>query len=82
MTPSLENIIEELSTFIQESILDQSISFDEDLTFKELGIDSVAIIQIVLLIERKYGITMTEKDLTPDNLKSIKTLADFTFKNI
>jgi len=81
-TLSRETITEELSNFIKENILDQSVTLDENLVFKELGIDSVAIIQIVLFIERKYDVAMTEKDLTPENLESIQSLTDFTLNNV
>jgi len=81
-TLSRETITEELSNFIKENILDQSVTLDENLVFKELGIDSVAIIQIVLFIERKFDVAMTEKDLTPENLESIQSLTDFTLNNV
>jgi acyl carrier protein len=33
-----------------------------------------------LFIERKFEVAISEKDLTPENLKSIQTLAECTFK--
>lgn len=79
---SKENIIIELRAFIQENILDQPDLLDENQPFNNLGIDSFSIIQIVLFIERKYKVAMTEKDLTPANLASISSLADFTLNHL
>jgi acyl carrier protein len=83
MTPlTLNDIINELNSFVKENILDHSVSFNENMTLNEIGVDSVSIIQIVLFIERKYGVPMTENDLTQDNLRSIKSLAFFTIKSM
>ncbi len=77
----LNDIIDELGSFVKENILDSSVSINNELSFKDLGVDSFSIIQVVLFIERKYDVVMSDKDLTPDNLESIKSLAKFTLKN-
>jgi hypothetical protein len=40
----------------------------------------MSIIELVLFIERKFNVAISEKDLSPENLKSIQTLAECTFK--
>ena len=79
---SLAAIIKEISAFTKENIVDANLVFDETSSFKELGVDSFSVIQIVLFIERTYNVSMTDKDLTADNLSSIKALAEFTLKCI
>ena len=68
--------------FYQLEILDQSISFDYNLSFKNIGVDSLALIQIILFVERKFGIKIATEDLVPQNLESVKTLAVFTFNKL
>ena len=79
---TVENIVNEISLFVQTEIIDQSFSFDNTLSFKDLGIDSMAKIQIILFVERKYGIKIETEDLIPKNLESISTLAVFTFNRL
>jgi len=79
---SLAAIIKEISAFTKDNIVDANLVFDETSSFKELGVDSFSVIQIVLFIERTYNVSMTDKDLTADNLSSIKALAEFTLKCI
>lgn len=76
---SIENISNELLSFVQSTILDSSVSITPDTLFSEIGIDSMSIIELVLFIERKFEVAISEKDLTPENLKSIQTLAECTF---
>jgi len=77
---SIENICIELLLFVQSSILDSSVSISPETHFSEIGIDSMSIIELVLFIERKFDVSISEKDLSPENLKSIQTLAECTLK--
>jgi acyl carrier protein len=77
---SIENICIELLLFVQSSILDSSVKISPETHFSEIGIDSMSIIELVLFIERKFNVAISEKDLSPENLKSIQTLAECTFK--
>jgi acyl carrier protein len=77
---SKEHICNELLLFVQSAILDSSVSITPDTLFSDIGIDSMSIIELVLFIERKFEVAISEKDLTPENLKSIQTLAECTFK--
>lgn len=77
---SKENISHELVKFVQTTLLDSSINITGDTPFKDIGIDSMSIIELVLFIERKFNIPLSDKDLVPDNLKSINTLAECTYK--
>jgi acyl carrier protein len=77
---SKDNISTELIKFVRENILDNQIKLDPETPFSEIGIDSMSIIQIVLFIERKFKVALSEKELTPDNLRSIRSLTECTFK--
>lgn len=77
-----EEIQQELLQFVAENILDKSMAIDCETPFREVGVDSFSIIQIVLFIERKYKLSMTEKDLIPENLHSIAAIASFTSKHL
>lgn len=75
-------ISSELVKFVQSTLLDETITITDETPFNEIGIDSMAIIELVLFIERKFNVTLSDKDLMPDNLKSINTLTDCTYNYI
>lgn len=77
---SKDNISDELIKFVQENILDKHVKLDPETPFSDIGIDSMSTIQIVLFIERKFKVALSEKELTPDNLRSIRSLTECTFK--
>ena len=52
--------------------------FADDDSFIERGIiDSTAVMELVAHLERRYRITLQDKDLIPDNLDSVNSLARF-----
>ncbi|MGB2899426.1 MAG: acyl carrier protein [Candidatus Acidiferrum sp.] len=52
--------------------------FADDDSFIERGIiDSTAVMELVAFLEERYGIKLQDRDLIPDNLDSINSLARF-----
>ena len=76
---SIEILCEELIKYAQLYIADASLKIDDQTPFSELGLDSSSIIELVLFIERKFAVSISEKDLIPENLKSIQALANCTY---
>lgn len=79
---SKEDISNELVKFVQTTIVDSSVTITTETQFKDIGIDSMSIIELVLFIERKFNVSLSDKDLIPENLKSVNTLAECTYKNM
>lgn len=61
--------------YLNSEIMDEPLEFDPATPFSEIGVESYDIIQLVLFIERKFGIEIPESELIPENLESIDTLA-------
>ncbi|HRH03194.1 MAG TPA: acyl carrier protein [Bacteroidia bacterium] len=80
--PDINEIAEALKSFISSSIVDHTVDFDTHTVLSTLGIDSFSLIEIVLFIERKYGVVLADESLTPDNLKSINSIAICTYKQL
>ena len=81
-TISLNDIEYELLQFAKTNILAKGVELDVNSALKDLGVDSYSVIEIVLFIERKFGVVLPESDLIPDNLKSIKALASAAFARL
>ena len=69
----------ELRRFVINNFLyGRDCGFHDDDSFLDMGIiDSTGLLELVNFIEKDYGITVEEEDLSPDNLDSIERLAQF-----
>ena len=65
--------------FIHENfILDEGAPLQDEDSLLEKGIiDSTGVLELVAFIEEKYGITVEDEELTPENLDSIRNIAEF-----
>lgn len=69
-----EVIEKEVVQFLSQqiSLSSEKISVEDEL--KNLGMDSFQIIEMVLFIERKFGIVIPDHAYTPGNLKSVASI--------
>jgi acyl carrier protein len=68
--------------FIHENfILDEGDHLkDEDSLLEKGVIDSTGVLELVAFIEEKYGITVEDEELIPENLDSIRNIIDFIWR--
>jgi acyl carrier protein len=82
MSPSIDTISKELTSFISTNILAQGVYLTPETPLGNLGVDSFSVIEIVLFIERKFGVVIPDESLTPENLKTVSSLALTTYSFI
>ena len=73
-------INEAIRSYISENILYDSkgYPYSDDTSFLENGIvDSMNMMEIVVYVEEKFGVSIADEDITPDNFDSVTKLADF-----
>lgn len=68
-------IIEEIKKYIQKNILAEAVPIDANTNLKQAGIDSFSTVEIILFIERKFGVSIPDEKLVPDNFKTLQSLA-------
>jgi acyl carrier protein len=68
-------IIEEIKKYIQKNILAEAVQIDANTNLKQVGIDSFSTVEIILFIERKFGVSIPDEKLLPENFKTLKSLA-------
>jgi len=66
----------ELCEFISSTILAGEVSVLPENILSDIGVDSFSIIEIILFIERKFGITIPHESLTPENFISVNALIE------
>jgi acyl carrier protein len=68
-------IINEIKNYIEKNILAEGLQIDGTTNLKQAGIDSFSTVEIILFIERKFGVSIPDEKLIPDNFKSLQSLA-------
>jgi len=78
----LDDISNELCAFVSKNIVDQDIEVNANNSFASMEVDSFALIQVILFIERRFNVSIPEEELIPDNFTSIQTLSECTHKHL
>ena len=68
-------IIEEIKKYIQKNILAETVQLDAETNLKQAGVDSFSTVEIILFIERKFGVSIPDEKLLPENFKTLQALA-------
>jgi len=71
----IDSIRERLTTFLREDVLARGIEFTASTPLSSLGVDSAALVEILLFVERHWGVEVPESRLTHATLESVDALA-------
>lgn len=78
-------ILEALRKFLLAEIAvdlgKESLDPDEDLLEQRI-IDSMAILKLVLFVERTFGIEVKDEDLIPENFQSLNSMVEFVERKV
>lgn len=66
-----------LTAFVNANIMARGRSIQPDDDFEPMGIDSMALLKVLLFIEAEFGFWMPDEDLVPENLTSPRALARY-----
>lgn len=78
LTELKEKVIEVLNL---QDISPDDIDPDEPLVGGRLEIDSIDVLEMVIMMEKEYGVTIDNKDLGARVFASFRTMADYIRKN-
>ncbi len=73
--PPPEVLEPQLVVLLRERLLDTPQPFDATADLYSLGMDSMAIMQLLILIEEEYGVALPEAGLTRQNFTTVRQLA-------
>ncbi|MFQ5590452.1 MAG: acyl carrier protein [Phycisphaerae bacterium] len=68
-------ICDEISRFLRANVLDEDVELTNESGLRELGVDSVGLVELLLFVERRFGVMMPDSAMTEENLHSVDTLA-------
>jgi acyl carrier protein len=72
-----EAVADALTAYVNGSIMarDRPIHADDD--FEAVGIDSMALLKVLLFVEAEFGFWPPDEDLVAENLQSARALAHY-----
>ena len=74
-TSAPDSLEPKLVTMISERLLETQPGFDADSNLYEAGLDSMALMQLLIIVEEEYGVSIPEADLTRQNFSTTRHLA-------
>jgi len=82
----MEKLLEELKSKIVEvlNLIDvrpDEILDDDPLVGGSLGIDSIDVLEMVIMIEKDYGVRIDNRELGVTVFTSLRTLAEYIYEN-
>ena len=72
-----EAIVKVLTTFIDATIMARGHPVEPDDDLELAGLDSMALLKILLFIEAEYGFWMPDEDLVEENIRTVRALATY-----
>lgn len=76
----MQNVEELIRQYIAQNILfsNNGYPYPDDASFLDEGIiDSMNVLELVAFVEEKFGITVQDQDIVPDNFDSVSKLAAY-----
>ncbi len=73
--PPLDLLEKQLVVLLRERLLETPAPFEPSTDLYSLGMDSMAIMQLLILIEEEYGVALPECALTRQNFTTVRHLA-------
>jgi acyl carrier protein len=73
--PPLETIVNDIVEFLRSNVLAPEVSLDAHTPFRAVGMESISLVELLLFIDRRFGVTIPESALTPRNVESAAALA-------
>jgi acyl carrier protein len=75
--PPREELERVLLEFVNAEIMSRGKPIAAHDDFATAGVDSLALLKILLLVETRFGIVVPDEDLLDANVGSVATLADY-----
>jgi acyl carrier protein len=72
-----DTIVRALTAFVDANIMARGLRIQPDDEFEMMGIDSMAMLKVLLFVEAEFGFWPPDEDLVPENLRSPRALAHY-----
>lgn len=77
LTLSEPEVAQALVTFVNANIMASGHAITDESSFEAAGVDSMALLKILLFVETQYGFWVPDEDLSAENTGSARALARY-----
>ena len=70
-----QQIIADIQQFIQQNVMAEHVAITETSNLQDAGLDSFSTVEVILFIERQFGVAITDEHLLPENFKTLQALS-------
>jgi acyl carrier protein len=71
----------EVQRFIADNFLFRDVSIGDDESLLEASIiDSTGVLELVAFLDERFGITMADEEIVPENLDSVRAICAYVEK--
>lgn len=74
---SVEIIAAELCDFLRANVLAGEVVVTPETVLSQIGVDSFSLMELVLFIERRFGLELPAEALIPEHIASVSTLSAY-----
>lgn len=72
-----DEVARALTRFVNTTIMARGRSIEPDDVLERAGVDSIAMLKVLLFIEREFGFWMPDEDLVEEHTRSVRALARY-----
>lgn len=73
------DIESEIISYLQKTIFDPSVQLARDTDLFVAGLDSIALLMLLLFIEKRYAVTVPDETITEETIRSVKNCAELVY---
>ena len=73
--PTLDRIERELLAALRDRLVDSDVALEATTPLADVGLDSLAVMQLLILVEESFGVWLPESGLTRAKLRDVRSLA-------
>ncbi len=73
--PQQESLEQQLVQLVSERLFETQPGFDAESNLYDSGLDSMAIMQLLILIEEEFGVALPESELTRQKFSTARSVA-------
>lgn len=70
-------IANQLCGFLRSNVLAGDVAVNPDTELSQLGVDSFSLMELVLFIERRFGLELPAEALIPENIANVRVLSAY-----
>lgn len=81
-TMTQDEIETQLCDFLRANVLAGDVAVSAETELTSIGVDSFSLMELVLFIERRFGLELPAEALTPENIASVKALSAYCLASL